>query len=170
MCDPVSITAAALSIGSTLAGADAQKKQHDRNKKNASNALTIANRDISLRALQERLAAAQERIQLDAQAKEISGLTEVSAAGGGVGGMTIDMLLQDVENRRLGGQDAITQQLDATLGALDRERAGALVSSRREANQTSAPNPFAVGLRIAAGGVDAYSGYLARNPPVTPKR
>ena len=165
MCDATAIVSSAISIGASLVAQNEQNKQNDKNKKAANAALQMSNRDISIRALQERLAVAQEKEQLNAQAKEITGLTNVSAAAGGVGGMTVDMLLQDVENRRLGAQDSLSQQLDATLAGLDRERSGALISSRNQANRTSAANPWATGIRIAGGVADASAGYLARKAP-----
>ncbi len=162
------ILAAAVSIGSAIVGAVGQSQQNTANKKAAAAALKIQNRDISIRALQEKVAAAQEAQALNLQAGEAAGLTNASAASGNVGGMTVDLLLQDVENTRLAGLDRIDQQTEDTLGALDRERSGALATSRNRANQTSAPNPFAVGLRIGSGVLDAYSFGRSMRPPVTP--
>lgn len=170
MCDATAIVTSAVAIGSTIVGSNEQKKLDNKNKKNAGAALQMNNRDISMRALQERIAIAQEREQLNAQAAEVTGLTKVSAAAGGVGGMTVDMLLQDVNNRRLGAQDSLTQQVDATLAGLDRERSGALVSSRNQANMTAGPNPWAAGIRIGGSLADSYAGYLSRKPPVSAGR
>ena len=172
MCDPLSITAAALSVGSTIASADAQRSQNFQNKKAARDALTVQNRDISIRALQERIAAAQESQALNKQAAEAASLTNVSAAGGNVGGMTVDMLIQDVENTRLEGLDRIAQQSDVTQSGLMRERSGALATSRNRANQTSGPNPFAVGLRIGSGVIDGVTLNRSQRPntiPTTPR-
>lgn len=161
MCEPItlSIITAATAIGGAIVGADSQRSINFQNKKSARLALESTNRDISLRALQERIAAAQESQALNTQAAEATGITSVSAAGGNVGGMTVDMLLEDINTTRLEGQSRITDQRNANLSALDRERSGALASSRNRANQTSPPNPFATGLRIAGGALDGYNTY-----------
>ena len=168
MCDPVTLTVAALGIANTAVQADAQRSQNFQNKKSARDALTVNNRDISIRALQEKIAAAQEVQALNLQAAEAASLTKVSAAGGNVGGMTVDMLLQDTENTRLAGLERIEQQTDATLDSLTRERSGALATSRNRAAQTSAPNPFAVGLRIGGAVTDAYVLNRSMAPKITP--
>lgn len=168
MCDPASMTVAALSIATTVTQVDAQRSQNFQNKKASRDALKVNNRDISVRALQEKIAAAQEAQALNLQAAEAASLTEVSAAGGNVGGMTVDMLLQDTENTRLAGLDRLNEQTAATLAGLDRERSGALATSRNRAAQTSAPNPFATGIRIGAGVTDAYVLNRSMRPPAPP--
>lgn len=168
MCDPLSITAAALSIGGAAVDASAQNKVDKQNKRAARTALGIENRAISLRILQERVAASQEREINRIQSAEASGLTATSAAAGGVGGMTVDLLMQEVESGRLLNDARITDQLDATEAVIASERAGVAATARNRANQTSRANPFAVGLRIGAGAVDAYGGYLQRQPASAP--
>ena len=164
----LAILSGALSIGSTILGASAQNKTDRANKAAAKAALKIQNRDISMRSLQEKIAAAQESAVLNMQAGEATADTAASAAAGNVGGMTVDMLLQDVENTRLSGQGQILQQRDQALQGLDLERSGALATSRGRANQTSRANPFAVGLRIGGGALDAYTQYRYRNPLIIP--
>jgi hypothetical protein len=91
----------ALEIVNTVLGIGANNRQDAKNKSAARFASRMANRDISFRAIQEKLAAAQETQQLIQDVDEAEGATAVSAAGGNVGGMTVDMLLQDVESAGL---------------------------------------------------------------------
>lgn len=168
MCDPLSVTAAAVSIGGVIAGADAQNKQDAANKKSSAAALKVANRDISIRALQERIAATQEAQALNLQAADASAQTQTSAAAGNVGGMTVDLLLQDLNAQRLTGLQRITDQKEDILAGLDRERSGALATSRNRNAQTAGANPLATGLRIAGAGLDLAAQRRSLRPPVIP--
>lgn len=162
------IVSGALAIVNVFLGAFGQNKQAAENKRAAKKAEKTANRDISFRALQEKIAAAQEQAQLVQDVQEAKSLTAVSAAGGNVGGMTVDMLLQDVENMGLAGADSIAQQLKANLDLLNRERSGVLATTRSRINSVPPANPFSVGLRIAGAGVDAYNQTRSRDPRIRP--
>ena len=162
------IVAGALEVVNVFLGVLGNNKQDAANKKAARKAARVANRDISFRALQEKIAAAQEQAQLAQDVQEAQSLTSVSAAGGNVGGMTVDMLLQDVENTGLGAADNIAQQLKANLDLLNRERSGVLATTRSRMNETSAINPFNAGLRIAGAGVNAYTRVRSMDPHIRP--
>lgn len=169
MCDAGAITSAVLTIGSIITDSSDRNKAAKKNKKAAGLALNLENRDISVRELQERIAAAQETEAIKQQTAGVSGAVSTEAASGNVGGMLVDMLMQDVNNQGLLAQDRVGQQLDSTIGSLNRERESAYAAYKGRRAAIAPTNPVAAGLRIVGAGVNAYTDYRIRTrPPVTP--
>ncbi len=171
MCDPTAIAIGSLilGVGSAAEGYIGNKNAADANKAAALNTMTQNAHDISLEQVQQKSATEQTIQQADRSARATQALARVSAGEAGVGGISVEAILGDID-RKL-GEFSTTEgrNLDMALSQLEREKiSGRTVASARIA-AVPQPNPFALATTIAAQGLTFWAGQLARSAtPSTP--
>ena len=167
MCDPVTVTAVAgtaLSIAGAVADHQAQNKRSRAVKTEAAKTLATDNRQIALRELQEGIAGRQESGLINAEVTTATGATAADAASRGVGGMTVDLLLKDIERQGAAARGAVEDQVTANTQQLGVERERAQANYQSRINGAPPANPFTTLLRIGGAGVDAASFKIGNKP------
>lgn len=172
------MAAATFAIGaaSSVIGFAAQKQQVSRanttglinqsvNTKTAYQSFENQDRDISRRQLQEQDAATTQKFDNDVMARKAVATNVVAAGESGIGtGLSTQGVLRDIYRQSERANDRITQNTDWTLQELQAQKRTAGYQTRDRINgfnfQPYAQPSFAdAGLKIVAGGVDAYSKY-----------
>ena len=172
MCDPTAIAIGSLviGVGSQVAGAAAQKNAAD--KANANNAAAAklsaaeASKDISLLELQQGKASTQTVFEMDRAARSTKALAQVSAGEAGVAGLSVEALMGDID-RKIGEARTIeSRNLDMAIAQLQREKiSGRTVAQERiTATHKEGPSLAALGLGIAASGLEFWSGQIKKKP------
>lgn len=171
MCDPVSATIAAvgtaLKIGGTVAEASAQNQASNANRESATAALRLKDNELSLRELQEKIAGGQKLEQATRDTTAAAGDTTATAAANGVGGVTVDLLLKDIQAQGSRYADSVNDNTDATVSQLELEKRGAQAEAQSRINSVPRANPFMTALKIGAAGLDLAGQYQASKPKVT---
>lgn len=170
MCDPVTaatVGGLALKIGGEVLGYGAQKDASRANARSATEALKITNQGLDLRAQQEVAAGGQEIYGVTQQADQAGSDVRASAAAGGVGGMTVDLLLQTIEAEQGLATQRIEDQTAANLRQIELERAGARAQTQSRINSMPGPNPLASALRIGGYGIDFLDARIGAKPKGT---
>lgn len=160
MCEPVTAmvaASAALQIGGAVLEHKQQKKQSNAVRASALESLKLQNEELSLRQVQEKLAGAQAIEQGNLEVASAGGDIKASAASRGVGGLSIDLLLNDVLAQGARYKSSVDQNVDASVGALDRDKDAALAEANARIAGAPAPSNLATGLKIGKAGVDAYT-------------
>lgn len=143
MCDPVSLSIAAVTIGvastaaSTTTSAMQAQAQADMAKRSAEDARRneqIQQETLRTRALQEADAANLRKQALTDSAREALAVADVSAGEGGVGGNSVRAIARDIERQRLAGINAVERNDDATQEQLALEARGVRARAAREIN------------------------------------
>lgn len=161
MCDPITASlvvagvSTAVKIGGDIASASAQNQHAAAVKSEAIAAEQNTDYDLSIRSIQEKIAGSQKLQAGDRQAAAAEGSTRAGAAGAGVGGMTVDLLLSDQEREKYMYDDSVTQQTAANVDQLDRQKDAAYAEEQSRIAGAPPANPWATALRI---GGDAASG------------
>lgn len=154
MCDPITASlviagvGAVAKIGGDIASANAQNDHAKAVKAEAITAEQNTDYDLSIQSIQEKIAGAQKLAAGDRQAATVEGQTRAGAAGAGVGGMTVDLLLSSEERQKYMYDDSITQQTAANVDQINREKDAAY--AERQSRIAGAPpaNPWATALKI----------------------
>lgn len=169
MCDPVSIgygIVGAVGIVSDLVGANAQNQHAKAVKTEAISAEKNTDYDLSLRAMQEKLAGKEKLVAGDRQATEVESQTRAGAAGAGVGGMTVDMLLSSDQRQKYQFDQSVDEQTQANVDQTDREMGAAYATEQSRITGAPPANPWATGLKIG-GDVASTAGTIIKynTPP-----
>jgi hypothetical protein len=170
VCDPLTAIAGiglAVGVGSAVMEHNAQNQAAAANEQNALSALRIESHELSLREVEERIAGNQLEEQADAAVLEAVGDVNANAAANGVSGMTVDMLLHDVDRQGASYRDSVEQNTDTVIAQLEREKAAALVGARNRITSVPRANPLATGLKIAGAGLDFASMKIGQKPKGT---
>lgn len=171
MCDPVSLAVGSfmVSAGSSVAQfgaakqqADAQNDYYNANKANADRAAVYEYNQNTLRKSQEEDAAGMKSFDnmLDTQAKAAH--AEVAAGEGGVSGLSVDSLINDIFGAGGRTNDRIKQNQEMTLAQLNAEdlsidaRHSERVNSVRRGVQ---PSGLALALNIGTAGLNSATSY-----------
>lgn len=168
MCDPVTISAAAVTTAAGVAGKvaehRAQKRAADENRRNALAAYVENVRALNLRGVQE-LEAAKQAIDAAAQqAAQDRGTAIVGALDAGVAGQSVAAQAQ-VLDRGLASYRATTlMNLDRMLQQLEAEKRGASTSAQSRINAIPAPSTGATALGIAGVVANSINDLLIRRP------
>lgn len=160
MCDPVTAivaTSAALQIGGAVLDHKKEKKQSNAVRASALESLKLQNEELSLRQVQEKLAGAQAIEQGNLEVGAASGDITASAASRGVGGLSIDLLLNDVLAQGARFKTSVDQNTDASVSALDRDKDAAAAEANARIAGAPGPSALATGLKIGSAGVNAYT-------------
>jgi hypothetical protein len=167
MCDPVTIiagTSAALSIGSTVAGHKAQKKAAKENARAAGEADRLNRADLSARAVEEQQAAQSLIEEAGRQTAEQRGLATASAAEAGVTGMSVDLLLADLDRAKGVHKTSVTKNLANVEAQLGREKQGSVAQRQSRINALTGPSLGGSALQVGAAGLDFANVLIRRNP------
>lgn len=167
MCDPLTATVAAatvLKIGSTIVESKAQNKQADAVKDSALDALKIQDHELSLSEVQQRIAGGQQIEQANQDVVAATGDVNASAAARGVGGMTTDLLLNDVLRQGSAYRDSVRTQTDANIAQTERQKDAAFAEAQARINGAPKANPFATALKIGSSVLD-FASYKIGNKP-----
>lgn len=166
MCNPV-VAIAAADFGIKAVGAvmehKAQNKAADANKQAALASLKLQDHELSIEEVQARLAGAQQQVQGDEQVRAAEGDISQSAAARGVGGASIDLLLNDVQAQGARFKTSVQQNTDAQVASLDRQKDEALAEAQARIAGVPKANPLMTGLKIGGAAADAASIYIGRN-------
>lgn len=157
----------AISAASGVAGfaadaqaADDQERVYEQNRKNALAAFEDKQRSVNLQIMQERESAALEKFDTALESRAARATNDVAAGEAGVSGITVDALARDFASREARFNDRVDRQSEWTTTQLAADKRGQSYEALDRVNsQPRAPKPSFVGagLRIAAGGLDAYS-------------
>ncbi len=171
MCiDPataVTVAGTAVKIGSEIFGADAQNDAAKANARSAREALRIGEQSLDLRTKQEVAAGSQEVQDVATQAGQAQSDVRASAAAGGVGGMTVDLLLQQIDAEKGLATQRSEDQTAANLAQIESERLGLRAGAQSRINAMPQANPFATGLRIGGHVTDFFDARISNKPKGT---
>lgn len=163
------IATAAVSIGQAVAGHEAQEDRAEATRAAAKRARQAEVTDILMREVEERRAARQQERRVGLQADRAEGAARASAAAAGVEGLTMDLLLGDIQGQEGRAKEVIDTNLDTILAQLDRMIEGAFAREESRANQAPEPSMLATGLRIGSGVLNAVSLYDRTSGPSLPE-
>lgn len=165
MCEPFTIAAATLAIGSTVVDHIGQNKASKTNRKEARIAEALQINDINLRSTQEKAAASQDIQGAERQTTTALSSARVSAGEAGVAGASVDALLADIGNEGSAFTQTVKLNTKNTLAQLQRQKLGVAAQTRSRINSVPKASLFATGLRIGATALDAASTIQSRKAP-----
>jgi hypothetical protein len=157
MCDPITATAAAVSIGSAAYQHQAQAKSAKNQKAALKEQGETISRNTGIRKVEETNAAAREIVGLNRDTSEVEGLIQTAAGEAGVQGQSLRLLLGDLAGERGRATQAVRDNLRSTRGQLSREGAASRRGVQTQLNQVQGPSLVATGLRIGGSLVDVSS-------------
>lgn len=167
---PAILTAASLAIsaGSAIAGHGSQRSAARENERQAEQARRLEVRDLTIRQVEEEIAAGRQVDAVRTQAQAAAGQVQASAAASGVRGTSLDALMLDLAASEGVTIDTIRDQAVLTIDQLRRMREGAAVRAENRIASVPRPSLMAPVLQIAGAAVDAYSMHrtLPRNRPM----
>ena len=151
---PLAIALTATALGIEVAGKisehKAQAKQAEAVRREAARARQLERRDITLRQIEEGIAASRRLRDVRISAEQQEGLVRASAASAGVGGPVVQAMLGDLEASRGRANEDTIDSYVATLDQLERAKLGA--DARYHALVAGAPEPSTFGTAIRIGG------------------
>lgn len=167
MCDAVTIaaTSTVLSIGSSIAEYKAQADVANQNARNTALGLKQTYRDIGARQLEEAQAATQEKQVIARQSAVARGEATAGAASGGVSGVSVDLLVEDLNREAGNATDTVSQNLAATTAQLQRQKEGAKVTAQSQVNQTPFPGILPLTIRAGSQALEGYRDIRAIKDP-----
>lgn len=160
----IAAASAAMQIGGAIAGNRAQKRAAKANAKDAKRAMNESFKDIGVRALQERQAAAQQSRQIDQQTTSAAAMARLSALGGGVQGQSVDAQSMELERERGEAKVNLAANLDMVNAQLARQRAGASSQAQSRINTNAGPSNFGTALQIGGSLLDLGNQYVRSRP------
>jgi hypothetical protein len=159
----------AISAASGVAGfaaesqaADDQERIYEANRLAALQSFEEKQRSVNERISQERESAALQKFDTALESRAAQATNAVAAGESGVSGITIDALARDFSSREQRYNDRVDRQTEWTTAGLQADKRGqSFEALDRINNQPRARKPsfIGAGLKIAAGGIDAYSKY-----------
>lgn len=177
MCAPqlLAVAGFAVSAASTVVGFMGQQAQANAQdaawKQNYTNALAAARDDqnqMTARQVQEADASSLKQHQQDIAVAQKQAEVSVQAASGGVSGISVDSLLNDVSREGDLNKLSIQRNFEATVTQLQKEKDATNNTALNRINSMSPgqhPNPLAAGLNIASAGFGAYNDYQKSQQP-----
>lgn len=173
MCDPITVSTAlaigsfAVSAGSAVLNKKAQDKAASENKTAALEDKRISQYDASIRQ-QEEMTSGRRAIEAGMrQGREAKAAARASAGEAGVTGMSVDMLLGDIDRDQAAYTQSIEDQTVVTLDQLQRIKQGAGALAQNRINAVQPGSWLSTGVQVAGAGVDLYSTLRLRRPPGT---
>lgn len=150
----------ALMIGSAVVSGIGKIHQHREEAREAReerqaarSALAFTLDDLEARGAEEVLASAVEARDVRRQQRAASATATASAAEAGVGGISVDLLLGDLERQRGEAVSTIEANRDSRLRQIEREKRGARFEAQSRINRARGPSLFTTGLSIAGDAV-----------------
>lgn len=167
MCDATTIAAGSLAIN-VIGGVAEHQAQANQARQNEANALAgyrATYSDLETRKLEESQSATQEKQLIAKQSGVARGTAAASAASGGVGGLSVDLLLREIEAEAGLATDVVSQNLESTTGQLTREQEAARLRARSQVNQVPYPGVLPLTIKTASAGLEFASFLDKRNNP-----
>lgn len=169
MCDPLSMIGFAVSAASSAVGYAGQvSAANEQNRIYAENA-TRANQNAKdqmfqtqQRMIQEQSAAADEKIDVQREARAAKATAFTAAGESGVSGLSVDALLSEFDGRAAEYEDRVDQNTEWTMNQLNNEMKGIQSNAEDRINsvqRAAKPSFFDAGLRIGGAGLDSYNSY-----------
>ncbi len=112
------------------------------------------------RMLQEQIAAGNDKIDIEREARAAKATAIAAAGESGVSGLSVDALLAEFDGRAAEGKSRIDQNTDWTMTQLNNEMKGIRANAEDRINsvqRAAKPSFFDAGLRIAGVGIDSYT-------------
>lgn len=167
MClDPISAATLAISAASSVAGfaqkqqeADAQNARYKQNYINSLAAARDNQRQLTDRQMQEQEATAQKDHQVLVEGAQRAADVSVSAAGGGVAGLSVDSLIADVGRNVALNRANLARNYEMTAAQLQEQKIATVTTAESRINsvaQASSPSFAGTALEIAGAGIKAY--------------
>ncbi|WP_404292410.1 hypothetical protein ACD578_08940 [Microvirga sp. RSM25] len=150
-----------------MQAAEDQNDLHERNRLAALQSFEDSQRAVNERISQEREKAALEKWDTALESRSAKATSDVAAGEAGISGITIDALARDFSSREQRFNSRVDKNTDWTVADLQAQKTGQAAQTLDRINaQPKARKPSFVGagLRIAAGGIDAYSRHKKLNP------
>lgn len=145
MCEPISITAIALSSFAAVSSFTGQRQQaaqiesdnaafEEVNRSEAISDALLSFRDINIRELEESIAASETTFDSSLEAQAAASTAAVAAGEAGVSGNSVDALLADFKAQQARRKDRINQNLGLNLAQLERQKQGIRANARSRIN------------------------------------
>jgi hypothetical protein len=183
MCEPATIMAAgsflaahagtALTIASTAAGIGGSIASYDQQnayakatRQAATSAYEQQSAALTHRQEQEQTAAAERTFQNQREYDAARARAVVSAEAGGVQGLSVNALLNDLAGQQAVRQNAIGKNTDWAIQSLQQDKLGA--AAARDSRINSAPRASGMGLALQIGG-QAATGFDKFKSATDPK-
>jgi hypothetical protein len=170
MALPLILAGASLltSAGSALVDHRRQATQAKQTHSAALDSLLIERRDITARGSEERRASARSVDDGARAGTDARSLARASAGESGLGGMSIDFLLADIDRQEADHRTSVLENLSMTLNQLDRLRAGASATAQSRSNSAQPPSALNTALRIGGALLSFGAQRAANKPPEAP--
>jgi hypothetical protein len=167
MCDATTIAAASLVSGvvSSVAQYKAGRDEADQNAKNVGLGLKQTYQDLGARELEEAQAATQEKQVIARQSAVARGAATAGAASAGVSGVSVDLLVGDLNREAANASDAVSQNLESTTAQLQRQKEGALVGAKSQLNAVPYPGVLPLTLNVGSQALEGYRDIRAIKDP-----
>ncbi len=174
MCEPVtmlSLATSALGQGvgllSSASQASQQNAYYEQNRQNALTAFSDQQNALNIREQQEQTSAAAQTFDNNLQARAAAATASTAAGESGVGGLSVEGLMQDFSSRAARANDRIAQQGEWTQAQLEAEKTAGGDQAVSEINSVK-PGQFGIlnfadaAVRIGTAGVNAATS-ITRN-------
>ncbi|WP_189468409.1 virion core protein, T7 gp14 family [Litchfieldella qijiaojingensis] len=149
------------------ARAEYQSEMYQRNKQNSYDALAQRYGDIGERQSQEQQAAAERKEEVTRQARAQMATARVMAGESGVSGNSVDTALRDISGAAARDRSTIDQNLEWTLGQLQRQKQSSRTGTVNRINSVQPgqkPSNLALGLGAASSAAQGYMQYDSVKP------
>ena len=172
MCEPTTIMmAASLAIAaassvSTIESqrqqANAQNKANDRQYESDMEAYRNNLAQTDLQGQQATKQASQKMFENSLAARQAQSTATVNAGENGVGGLSVDALLGDIDTRQANYDNSVMSNLRDTQASLDSQKQNIRTNTNSQINSLvspTAPNYLGEALKIGSAGLNAYGKY-----------
>lgn len=178
MCEPVSITMAAIAIAGTVAAhadAEAKAKKLSRAQNASFEEMTAAARanynmqlgDVAARNEQERVSASQDAEDIVVDASQAKGVLNTAMAERGIGGNSVESLLNDFEANEGRSMQSLQTNLEWNREQSQRDSEGFRADGQNRVNQSrpgavDRPSLLVAAVQVAGQGASAWNAYDQR--------
>jgi len=173
MCDLIGIASLAISAASGVmnfmgqqAAYEQQRAMYEQNRQNALAAHRDTQVSMNARQIQEQETAATQKFDTSQEARAARATARVAAGESGVSGFSVEHLMRDMYSRESRFNERVDNNLDWTMVQLQQEKKASGYKAVDRINSVSPGTPpsFAdAALRIASGGLNAFTGFQQRN-------
>lgn len=159
MCDPVTLAVISFGVGAaqSIASYSAAKKQKAANDAAAARAYENDQTQLTTRQIQEEQKALQDKYTQNLEQARAQANVANSAAGAGVGGVSVNNLTAEVGRRASRNRVNLDRNLAMTAQQLQIDKEGSRAHRQSQINAVPVPNPISLVAGIAGAGLDAFS-------------
>lgn len=172
MCDPVSITMAAVSVASGFmqhqqaeTSADMTNARFEQNQMNALASMRNEYQQTQMRQGQEQAATSQRIQERRRQEMRDRATSSVAMGEAGIQGFTVDSILRDISGVANRDVTNLNQNRDWNVMQLSNQMAGIQGNTRGRINSAPravGPSTLGTALKIGGGVANSYAGYVSR--------